>query len=178
MVESESGADESVRLVKSIIEAYNAHDIVRRSGLMSDNVTLFSPTNPEGLKGREASSEDMLHDIAGFPDIQLKVERTVSHPEWVVVQGVLSGTNTGPLRSPKGKAVRATKKRIEIRYVQIYRAAAGKVTEIHDYFDRTQLADQLGLANRARKNGFYFIILIIAGLVQMTVSGSIFLQNS
>ena len=178
MAEPDYDVDEDIRLVKSVTEAYNAHDVDRRSEFMADRITLYSPTNPMGLKGREACSEDMRSDIAGFPDIQLRAERVIGNPEWVLVQGVLSGTNNGPLRSPKGKAVRATKKRIEIRYAQIYRLEAGKITEVHDYFDRAQLAGQLGLAKRNRKTGFYFMILIIWGLIQMTVSGLIFLQNS
>ncbi len=111
MMSSEPGADESIRLVKSSIEAFNAHDVNRCTETMAGYITLYSPANPEGLKGLEAYTEDVRRDLAGLPDIQLRAERIVGNREWVLVQGVLTGTNYGPLKSRAGQPIRATDSR-------------------------------------------------------------------
>ena len=178
MMSSEPGADESIRLVKSSIEAFNAHDVNRCTETMAGYLTLYSPANPEGLKGLEAYTEDVRRDMAGLPDIQLRAERIVGNREWVLVQGVLTGTNYGPLKSRTGQPIRATGKHIEIRHAQIHRVEGGKITEIHQYYDTDQVSDQLGLLRRGKKSGIYFMILVIAGLVSMTVSGLTFIQSS
>jgi len=85
----------------------------------------------------------------------------------VFVQGILSGTNTGPLISTKGKTIRATQKHIEIRQALFHRVENGRIAETQEYFDQRQIDAQLGVA---RKIGTRLAIYGVAGLAMTAIT--------
>ncbi len=160
--------DENVRIVKSAIDALNAHDLNRFRELHSENFTLYTPASINGAKGEEAISEDVGRDLVACPDLQFKLDRILGAGEWVIAQGLLNGTNTGPLISLKGKQVRATGKRVEVRQALLHRVEAGKIIETHQYYDQFQADAQLGIRKKAETR---LMAYLVAGLVILTVAG-------
>ncbi len=74
--------------------------------------------------------------ISAMPDSRMEVTAIIEAGNRVVVEGAYSGTHTGPLGTPQGE-VPPTCDVIEV--------AAGRITQIHAYYDQMTIAAQLGL---------------------------------
>jgi len=79
-----------------------------------------------------------------FPDIEFTVHTWVETGDWLVVEGRVRGTHTGPLKTPEGE-IPATGKRLDLRFVDILQARGDKFCLLHVYFDRLEMMSQLGV---------------------------------
>ena len=84
MASSGTAIDENVRVVKSAIDALNAHDLNRFRELHSENFMIYTPANSNGARGEEAISEDVGRDLVACPDLQFKLDRILGAAEWVI----------------------------------------------------------------------------------------------
>lgn len=135
---------ENLQLIDELMDSYNARDWKRFHEMLSDSVVMYVPG--EGpCAGRQANTESMKAALAAFPDAQQKKVRSFGHGDWVCLQLIESGTNTGPFTTPDGKAVPPTSRRVEMKGVHVAKIQGGKITEYHEYWDRLDLMTQLGL---------------------------------
>jgi steroid delta-isomerase-like uncharacterized protein len=74
------------------------------------------------------------------PDLEMTVERIDTERDFVVVDWIARGTNTG-----KGNGVPATGKKVVIRGNSRFRVANGKIVEVWNNFDRDEIFRQLGV---------------------------------
>ena len=81
---------------------------------------------------------------AAFPDSQMKVTTIIESGNHVVVEGVYTGTQTGPLATPQGE-VPPTGRPLQLPICLVLEAAAGRIASNHVYCDRMTFAAQLGL---------------------------------
>ena len=79
--------EENLRIVKSAIEAYNAHDIGRVIDCEAESIIHYSPVHPKGLAGRKSAISSIKADFVAFPDIQFKVDQSIGEVDWVSVHG-------------------------------------------------------------------------------------------
>ncbi len=166
---------ENLSIVKSAIDAYNAHDVNRALEHEGESIVQYSPNSLVAEVGRDLSRQSKVNDFTAFPDIQLKADRILSEGDWVSVQGNLNGTNTGsitagPSRAKKTRMVKATGRRISIPVAYFLRLHDGKIVEVHAYWDSHQVVAQLGLL---RKNVGKVMSLIIIGLGLMVAQATI-----
>src|SRR5260370_32111847 len=143
MTEDDDTEDENIRIVKSAIEAYNAHDVRRAVAYEADSIVHYSPAHPKGVTGRESVISSMTADFVAFADIQFKVDRMIGEGDSVSVHGVLVGTNTGPFMTEKSRTVKASNKQIQIPQAYFHRLKSGKIVETHDFWDIRRLMAQL-----------------------------------
>jgi ketosteroid isomerase-like protein len=68
----------------------------------------------------------------------------VADEEGVVVEFRGRGTHTGPLANPAGD-IRATGRKVDIPFCQVYRLKGGKIVSSRLYFDTATMMGQLGL---------------------------------
>jgi len=101
MSEHDTTEEENLRIVKSAIEAHNAHDVSHAAAYEAESIVHYSPAHPKGVKGREFVISSMTADFVAFADIQFKVDRMIGEGDSVSVLGVLTGTNTGPFLTEK-----------------------------------------------------------------------------
>jgi len=74
----------------------------------------------------------------------MEVTGIIDSGDQVVVEGVYSGTHTGPLGTPQG-VVPATGKKLSLPLCDVFEVAAGRITRIRAYYDQMTFAAQLGL---------------------------------
>jgi len=166
--------EENLRIVKSAIEAYNAHDVGRAIEYEGQSIIHYSPIHPKGLLGRESAISSLKADFLAFPDIQFKVDQIIGEADWVSVQGVVTGTNTGPYTIEKGKTVKASNREIRIPQAYFHRLNGGMIIETYEFWDMRRLIAQLGFL---RKNLFRAFFLIALGLITMTADATIFFRS-
>jgi len=166
--------EKNLRIVKSAIEAYNAHDLGRAIEYEGHSVIHYSPIHPKGLLGRESAISSLKADFLAFPDIQFKVDQIIGEADWVSVQGVVTGTNTGPYTIEKGKTVKASNREIRIPQAYFHRLNGGMIIETYEFWDMRRLIAQLGFL---RKNLFRALFLIALGLITMTADATIFFRS-
>jgi steroid delta-isomerase-like uncharacterized protein len=77
---------------------------------------------------------------SAFPDLKMKVDKTLVDGEFVTVIWSGEGTNTG-----EGNGLPATGKKLKGRGITIWRIAGGKIREEWSEFDQLQILQQLGL---------------------------------
>jgi len=162
--------EENLRIVKSSIEAFNSHDVSRAIEYEGESVVQYTPGRPRGITGREAVINSMTADFVAYPDINFKLERIIGEGDWVGIRGVITGTNTGPALTDKGRTVKATNRRISIPQAYFQRLQDGKIVETHGYWDIRYPIAQLGLL---RKNVMRMLLFVAIGLIFMVIQGTI-----
>jgi ketosteroid isomerase-like protein len=83
--------------------------------------------------------------ITAVPDMKLEIRNVWETGDTIIVEGVYSGTQTGPLATPDGGEVPATGRAFSFPYVDILRAHDGKFVEHRLYWDNLAFMTQLGL---------------------------------
>ena len=169
MAYSVDDANNRTRVVQSIVDAFNAHDPNRYGEFLSEDYILYNPTLLGGeLKGRNPNLEDVRRDLAAFPDALFKTDRILGTNEWVFVEGVFSGTNTGPLVLLNRKRARGTGRRVEFRKAVLHKVVGERIVETHEYYDQSRIEAQLGFR---RRSGTRIAIYGTIGLVLTTLTG-------
>jgi predicted ester cyclase len=69
----------------------------------------------------------------------------VEDGERAAVEGTFTGTHTGTLAAPQGE-IPATGRTIELPYVDVFEARAGRIAAHRVYYDQMVMLSQLGLA--------------------------------
>jgi ketosteroid isomerase-like protein len=81
---------------------------------------------------------------AAAPDNRLEARHTWEDGDTVIVEGVYSGTQTGPLAGSDG-VIPATGRSFSLPYVDIFGARDGKIVSHRVYWDNAALLAQLGV---------------------------------
>lgn len=128
-----------------LTQAFNSHDPAAVGQLYSiDQITLL-PGAPQPIVGREAKQDMLAGYFRALPDLKLEIPLVICSGDYIVCEGTLAGTNTGPLESPEGE-VPATGRRVLLPLVFVLKVGSdGLVHEDHTYFDEASFMRQLGL---------------------------------
>jgi predicted ester cyclase len=92
------------------------------------------PQHKQMLNAFAIAFPDYLHDNFNF----------VEQGEWVAMQGIFSGTHSGPL-TIAGKTLAPTNNKISFGYGGFIRVSDRKVVENYLYYDSKTFLEQLGL---------------------------------
>ena len=124
-------------------QAWNAHDAGAVTAALADGGTYADPTTESPLAG-PALAEHVRALFAAFPDLNFEVvscqPADAGADGTMVVQWLMRGTNTGPLRGlfPTGRTV-------ALPGVDVITIRDGEIRSVEGYFDRQTMAEQLGL---------------------------------
>ena len=135
---------DNIRITKAALEAFEAHDMDRFVSFMSESVLDYVPGRSEPLKGREAVREDNIGFLAMYPDVTYEITQIFGSGDMVCAQGVVKGTNTGPLPGPDGEQLPPTNKSFRVPACFVAKIEGGKISEIFEYLDRLEFSRQLG----------------------------------
>ncbi len=124
-----------------VFAAFNAHDPDTLYTLYAPDVVVTSGMGTE--RGRDAVRLTWEGLFKGFPDVRISPTNQIEGKDAVVVQYMLSGTNTGPLFG--GRQMPPTGKSINVRGVSILTIAGGKVASETIFTDQMGMMTQLGL---------------------------------
>ena len=126
---------------RASIDAFNKHDLKAIDADTPDNYRLVEIAQPKDLdkKGSLASMKELF---GGFSDATLTPQTMWAAGDYVVVEGTLTGTNNGDLKS---MGVKKTGKKVTLRYFDIIRFENGKGVEEWLVYNGAAFAGQLGL---------------------------------
>jgi steroid delta-isomerase-like uncharacterized protein len=137
--------DEAKALINWYLRARNEAKLALLDNVFSPEVIVHDPGVPEDVRGLAALKRHYQNTHAAFPDLTLSLDDMIIKENRVVWIWTLSGTNTGPLRTPLGD-FQATGKPVRFSGVAVDRVADGKVEEEWVYFNVLDILQPLGFA--------------------------------
>jgi steroid delta-isomerase-like uncharacterized protein len=132
--------------LKAMVQKH--YDAVNR-GDMETAMSVFDPdvegVTPNGsMNGREALRQLGDAFIAAAPNQRLEMVRVVETDDTVVIEGVYSGTHTGPLVGPGG-TIEASGNDFAFTFCDVFTFRDGLCVSHHIYWDNMSLLAQLGV---------------------------------
>lgn len=108
---------------------------------MAESLDVYNPGLPEGSVHSRDAWAAYLRDIhRGFPDISFTVDAIATNGDIVMVESTVAGTHTGSFQGlpPTGRtlAIRTMVKAVVVD---------GQIDEWHEYYNRQEVPEQLGL---------------------------------
>src|SRR5918992_257365 len=130
--------------VQEHVKAFNAHDAAAWASHYAENAVLHDPQYQEPKRGRDAVRQDIQEFFDGFPDIQFQILSVISSGDQAAIEGVGSGTQTGPIQGPGGP-MPATNKKAQMPFASFVKFDSnGLIVEEHRYYDQVGMMMQLG----------------------------------
>src|SRR5690349_11493262 len=125
--------------VRAYLDAWNAHDGAAVVATLAPDGTYDDPVLPGPIGGDHlAAYVGAL--AAGLPDVQFVADDLVVTGDRVVLPWRMLGTHTGPLPD----APEPTGRTCDLPGVDVITGGADGITSVVGYFDRRELAEQLG----------------------------------
>jgi steroid delta-isomerase-like uncharacterized protein len=132
---------EALEAAKRADDAFNAHDVDARLAVNSDDTELVMPGGMK-LRGREQA--DVLRSFwEALPDATITWESHVESGSMIAGEGVITGTHSGPFRTPQGE-IPPSGNQVRLPYAFVRRVESGKIASEHLYFDQMEFLQQLG----------------------------------
>ena len=110
------------QLIEQFLQFINTGDATIGKPIISDDVIFYAPTSPEPMKGFEGYMGVLAMMRGAMPDIQWKIEETISEGDKILVRYTMTGTQTQPLMG-----MPATGKKICVTAMNIYEFKDGKL---------------------------------------------------
>jgi steroid delta-isomerase-like uncharacterized protein len=130
------------RLVRIHYQGANAGDFDMAGSVFADDCENVSPYGTTtGVAALRQMGEAFR---AAAPDNRLEALHTWEAGDTVIVEGVYTGTHTGPLAGPGG-VIPPTGRSFTLPYVDIFHVRDGKVASHRIYWDNAMFLAQLGL---------------------------------
>jgi steroid delta-isomerase-like uncharacterized protein len=129
---------------KAAQTAFNARDLDALAALWAEDMTYLGPDG-EMVTGKDHSVEREKALWAGVPDIQVELTCFAADGDNGVMQGRMTGTHTGTLSTADG-TFPPSGRPLSIEFVALFTFKDGLAASERVYYDRVQLAAQLGAA--------------------------------
>jgi steroid delta-isomerase-like uncharacterized protein len=127
-------------------DIWNRRDIAAIDQVVAANVV--GHVNATTLHGKEVLKTRVGALAAAYPDRRFTIEDLVADRDRVVVRWTFEGTNTGPLYGNP-----ATGRRVSVTGMNLFRVAAGRITELWVSADDLGELEQLGLVTAPKGAG-------------------------
>lgn len=124
-------------------DAWNAHDRAGYLDCYAQDCDFVTPL--VAGKGHEAVAAHFDASTTAAPEGVTTAVRVVVDGNVVVVEGEVSGTNTGVLHRPDGTEIPATGMPFTLPYAAVHTVADGKIASSRFYWNAMDMLDQLGL---------------------------------
>lgn len=128
---------------KARIAASNANDFATWESLHTEHCVRTAPELEAPLEGRAEMRAAIERLVAAFPDYHVSLVRAVSSGPWVAAELRSYGTMENALARPGHVSIPATGKRFAQTWSAFIRFDQGRIAEIHEAYDRSDLNDQL-----------------------------------
>jgi steroid delta-isomerase-like uncharacterized protein len=121
----------------------NAGDLDAALAVFDPDCEIVTPDGPmTGVAAQRALGEAFR---TAAPDNHLTALRTFEADDTIIVEGVYTGTHTGPLIGPNG-SIPATGRAFSFPYCDVLQARDGKFVSHRIYWDNATFLSQLGQA--------------------------------
>jgi hypothetical protein len=155
---------QNLQIVDTLNDAFNSHNWDRLVGLLAESVIFTHPAFSKPQVGVAAFYEGgavrQYFELAILivPDYHLEKIRSFGQNDWVCWMGISVGTYTGSATSSKNPERPPISNLYRVPGCIVYKLENGRITEIHNYFDRLALLTQLDvdlIPNNQEGLGFY-----------------------
>ena len=135
-------------LMKKGDDAFNDRDFEVVDAVHHPDMVAFIPGNAEPIYGRVAHTAAMRQLIRMFPDIHVHTPYPIQFGsgDWITVVTNATGTFTGEMILPDGKAISPTGKAFDLEFGQTTKWVGDQLLWISAFFDSALQARQIGLA--------------------------------
>ena len=135
-------------LMKKGDDAFNDRDFEVVDAVHHPDMVAFIPGNAEPIYGRVAHAAAMRQLIRMFPDIHVHTPYPIQFGsgDWITVVTNTTGTFTGEMILPDGKAISPTGKAFDLEFGQTTKWVGDQLLWISAFYDSALLARQIGLA--------------------------------
>lgn len=124
------------------VAALNAHDLEHLASLYAEDTVIHSPLDPEPLHGRTAVKDDLARVQDALEDVTAELTEVVTDGTALALRILISGTHTGPLRTPAGE-LPPTGRTVRIAVASFERYDnTGRIREERRIFDATAFLQQ------------------------------------
>lgn len=132
-----------VALTRRGNDAFNARDEAEARATMAENVRMRAPGMPE-VTGIDAAIQFDKVWWNACSDAHSEIVDVAVAGNTALLSGLFTGTHDGVLATPMGD-IPATGKKLEGRYVWVFRYEGDKVVEAEILFDRLKIMEDLGM---------------------------------
>jgi steroid delta-isomerase-like uncharacterized protein len=137
----------SVELNKKVMDQFtkfiNSADEKLAEEVIATDAVFWVPGQPEPLKGLAGYMRILGMMRGGFSDVQWTLEETIAEGDNIAARFTMRGTHDGAFFG-----VPASGKKIEVRAMNFYRFADGKIVEEYGHPDLLGLLQQIGAMPR------------------------------
>jgi len=133
---------DALDLARQHDEAFNSQDADARKRIESSEIEVTMPGGMT-MHGPDQVMEVVRVFWEALPDGRIVTKNSFSAGDTVVAEGSLTGTHSGPFRSPGGE-VPPSGNKVDLRYATIKRFEGDKLVSEHLYFDQLEFMQQIG----------------------------------
>jgi hypothetical protein len=128
-------------------DLFNARDWRALDSVHHPNMIAHVPGSAEPIHGREAHGVAMQQLVRMFPDIRVQTPYPIQFGggDWITVVTNATGTFTGKMTLPDGKAIPPTGKAFDLEFAQTSKWEGDQLIVISAFWDTSLQAKQLGL---------------------------------
>jgi steroid delta-isomerase-like uncharacterized protein len=122
-------------------DAVNSGDLDAALAVFADDCEIVTPNGTtRGVAAQRALGE--AFQVAA-PDNRLTPVSTYEAGDTIIVEGIYTGTHTGPLTGPEG-TIPPSGRSFSFTYCDVLRARDGKFVSHHIYWDNASFLGQIG----------------------------------
>ena len=136
-------------LMKKGDDAFNARDFAAVDAIHHPDMVAFITGNAQPIYGRVAHAAAMQQMLRIFPDVHVHNDPypiQFGTGDWITVVSRVTGTFTGEMVLPNGKVIAPTGKAFDVELGQTTKWNGDLLIEISAFWDATEQARQIGLA--------------------------------
>ncbi len=130
---------QATEVARRYIEAWNARSSEAIVEMFLENGTYSDPVTNGPLTGH-AIAQYVAALWVAFPDLGFEITSNVETATGVVLEWLMSGTNTGSLRG-----LPPTGARVAVPGIDVIQVKGERIATLRGYFDRQTMLEQLGL---------------------------------
>jgi ketosteroid isomerase-like protein len=143
-----NSAEENMRLMKTLDDAWNAQDWDTFDSRHAENVVVYWPGQPEPTRGGPAHRTESIEFFKTFPDNHVgndPYKVLFGQGEWTCSVARFTGTMKGPMKRPDGTTIPPTNKSFEVEFCTVAHWQNGRIVEERLFYDLVGLLRQIGV---------------------------------
>jgi steroid delta-isomerase-like uncharacterized protein len=133
----------NAEIARFTAECFNNRDFRASIPYLADDLEWTEVPNGRVFRGPEGAIEEYEAWAKAFPDGKAEITNIVAEGDNVVVEMIVTGTNTGPMLGPDGTELPPTGKATTLGLCDVMDFRDGKVIGGRSYFDLDTIKRQL-----------------------------------
>lgn len=134
---------DNIIVAEKWIKALGAHDLSQLQALRAPGYVVEHPALP-GAVGAEEEDAYIRRLTEAFPDWRWEDVQMIAQGDFVVINGIRRGTQSGPIGGSWDEIIPATGKKIALRISTTLQIKDGKIVHSSVYYDRFGMMKELG----------------------------------